>query len=240
MLPAARRTIDHRWGGERLVGSGAWGRRAHWSVLPRWEVDPLVTQTNDTDRLEMFSDGVMAIAITLLAVEVDIHREADERLVHAIFEGWPLLLAYAISFLQVGIIWANHHNRFRLIARSDHTLLILNTLFLMGVAFIPVSTRILGEHILGTGDDFRAAAALYAGNLAFTAFWFTFLWLHASRRLIDNDLEPAKIGAMDRRFVVGAVLYFITFGIAFWSPILSLTVLAILALRFLIPERKTQ
>lgn len=196
----------------------------------------MVTRGDDTARLEMFSDGVMAIAITLLAIEIDIERENGESLAHAIYEAWPLLLAYAISFLQIGIIWANHHNRFGYIVRSDHSLLVLNTLFLMGVAFIPVPTKILGEHILGSGEEFRAAAVLYAATLAFTAIWFTALWLYASRRLLDDRLSPHAVRAMDRRYVAGALMYVIALGVAFISPAASLTLVAVLALRFLFPE----
>ena len=196
----------------------------------------MVTNEGDTTRLEMFSDGMMAIAITLLALEIRVERPAGESLGNAILQSWPLLSAYAISFLQIGIIWTNHHNRLRYFGRSDHTLLVLNILFLMGVAFIPVPTKILGEHILGSAEEFRSATAFYAGTLAFTAIWFTALWLYGARYLLREDIEPGLRTAMNRRFVSGALVYVGAFGLAFLSPIASLVLITVLALRFLIPE----
>ena len=103
---------------------------------------------NDMGRIEAFSDGVFAIAITLLVIEIGVPHIQGEgtTLSHALLEQWPSYLGYAISFLQIGVIWANHHNRFRFIARSDHILLFLNILFLMCVAFIPFPTALLAEY----------------------------------------------------------------------------------------------
>ncbi|MBD0355512.1 MAG: DUF1211 domain-containing protein, partial [Rubrobacteraceae bacterium] len=102
---------------------------------------------NDTGRIEAFSDGVFAIAITLLVIEIGVPHLDEESegttLIEALLQQWPSYLGYAISFLQIGVIWANHHNRFRFIVRSDHILLFLNILFLMCVAFIPFTTALL-------------------------------------------------------------------------------------------------
>ncbi len=99
---------------------------------------------NDTARIEAFSDGVFAIAITLLVIEIrPPHVEGGGSLTEALAHLWPSYLGYAISFLVIGTIWANHHNRFRLISRSDHQFLFLNVLFLMCVAFIPFPTALL-------------------------------------------------------------------------------------------------
>jgi uncharacterized membrane protein len=211
-------------------------RRPDGRILPRRKIDPVVNQDDDTARLETFSDGVMAIAITLLALEIEIDRAADESLAQAILGAWPLLLAYTISFLQIGIIWANHHNRFRYIGRSNHALLVLNTVFLMGVAFIPVPTKVLGEHLTGTGDELRSAAAFYVGTLAFTSVCFTSLWLYSSRHLLREGIDASVGRAMDRRYVAGLVMYLAAFGLAFVVPVASLTFVALLALRFLLPE----
>jgi uncharacterized membrane protein len=98
-----------------------------------------VNQDNDTARIEAFSDGVFAIAITLLVIEIGVPHLGDEpegtTLVRALVERWPSYLGYVISFLVIGTVWANHHNRFRFIVRSDHILLFLNTLFLMWIPF---------------------------------------------------------------------------------------------------------
>jgi uncharacterized membrane protein len=105
----------------------------------------------DTGRIEAFSDGVFAIAITLLVLEVRVPHLKDApigtTLLGALIEQWPSYLGYAMSFLIIGIIWANHHNRFKYIKRSDHILLTLNTFFLMCVSFIPFPTALLAEYI---------------------------------------------------------------------------------------------
>jgi uncharacterized membrane protein len=96
------------------------------------------SQDNDTSRIEAFSDGVFAIAITLLVIEIGVPHLGDEpegtTLFGALVDRWPSYLGYVISFLVIGTVWANHHNRFRFIVRSDHVLLFLNTLFLMWIA----------------------------------------------------------------------------------------------------------
>jgi uncharacterized membrane protein len=195
---------------------------------------------NDTDRIEAFSDGVFAIAITLLVIEIGVPHLGDEpegtTLFGALIEQWPSYLGYVISFLQIGVIWANHHNRFRFIARSDHVLLFLNILFLMCVAFIPFPTALLAEYLQGA--ERATAGAVYAGTLAVTAILFTILWVYAAAnyRLIDRNLDPSLLRAMTRRYVAGMVAYLLTFLIAFVNVTASLVLIVILALLFVLPE----
>jgi uncharacterized membrane protein len=195
---------------------------------------------NDTDRIEAFSDGVFAIAITLLVIEIGVPHveDAGTTLFGALIEQWPSYLGYAISFLQIGVIWANHHNRFRYIARSDHLLLFLNILFLMCVAFIPFPTALLAEYLQGSGAERTIAGAVYSGTLAVTAVFFTLLWLYAAAnyRLVDRNLDPALLRAMTRRYVFGMVAYIVTFALAFVNVAASLILIVILALLFVLPE----
>src|SRR3569833_2292181 len=148
---------------------------------------------NDTGRIEAFSDGGFAIAITLLVLEIQVpHVEGagGTTLVGALIGEWPSYLGYAISFLQIGVIWANHHNRFTYIVRSDHVLLFLNILFLMCVAFIPFPTALLAEYI--ESGESTTAVAVYSGTLAVTASFFTLLWIYAANgyRLVSRALDP--------------------------------------------------
>jgi uncharacterized membrane protein len=181
---------------------------------------------------------VFAIAITLLIIEIGVpHAAGTESLFHKLVESWPSYLGYAISFLVIGTVWANHHNRFRLIARSDHILLFLNILFLMCVAFIPFPTALLAEYI--REEEYRVTAvAVYSGTLAVTAVFFTALWLYAAGdyRLLDRAVDPLLLGAMTRRYVLGMLLYLLAFGLAFLSPAASLALIVILALIFVLPE----
>lgn len=196
----------------------------------------------DTGRIEAFSDGVFAIAITLLVIEIGVPHLDDAPLGTTLFgelmDQWPSYLAYVISFLLIGVIWANHHNRFRFIVRSDHGLLFLNILFLMCVAFIPFSTALLSEYLRGTFAERTTAGAVYAGTLMLTAFFFTLLWLYVAgnRRLLDPNLDPAMIRAMTRRYVLGAFFYVLAFALAFVSLTASLVLLVGLALVFILPE----
>ena len=181
---------------------------------------------------------MFAIAITLLIIEIGVPHIGEfgslfEELVHL----WPSYLGYAISFLVIGTVWANHHNRFRLISRSDHVLLFVNILFLMCVAFIPFPTALLSEYI--RDEAYRSTAvAVYSGTLAVTAVFFTLLWLYAAGnyRLIDRSVDPSLLRAMTRRFVLGMLLYILAFALAFVSPAASLALIVVLALIFVLPE----
>jgi uncharacterized membrane protein len=191
-------------------------------------------------RLEAFSDGVFAIAITLLVIEIGVpHLESEPdgtTLLKELVELWPSYLGYVISFLQIGVIWANHHNRFRFIVRSDHILLFLNILFLMCVAFIPFPTALLAEYLQGAQRS--TAGAVYAGSLAVTAVFFTLLWVYAAAnyRLVDRNLDPSLLRAMTRRYAAGTVAYLLAFFIAFVNVTASLILIVVLALLFVLPE----
>jgi uncharacterized membrane protein len=181
---------------------------------------------------------VFAIAITLLIIEIGVPHVGEigslfEELVHL----WPSYLGYAISFLVIGTVWANHHNRFRLISRSDHILLFVNILFLMCVAFIPFPTALLSDYI--REETYRTTAvAVYSGTLAVTAVFFTLLWLYAATnyRLIDRSVDPSLLRAMTRRYVLGTLSYIFAFVLAFVSPAASLALIVVLALIFVLPE----
>ena len=196
---------------------------------------------NGTGRIEAFSDGVFAIAITLLIIEIGVPHLEDEppgtTLPQALVGLWPSYLGYVISFLQIGVIWANHHNRFRFIERSDHGLLFLNILFLMCVAFIPFPTALLAEYLERTASERETAGVIYAGTLAVTAVFFTLLWLYAAaNRLVDRNLDPSLVRAMTRRYLLGTVAYLLVFVLAYVNVAASLILLVILALLFVLPE----
>ena len=117
----------------------------------------------DTNRLETFSDGVIAIAITLLILEIDVPEDTHGELWSALLRQWPSYLAYLISFAVIGIIWVNHHGILALVARVDRPLLYLNLLLLLAVAGIPFPTALVAEHLQSPGIDSEVAAAVYGG-----------------------------------------------------------------------------
>lgn len=197
---------------------------------------------NDAGRIEAFSDAVMAIAITLLIIEIGVPHLEDEpegtTLFGALVDQWPSYLGYAISFLVLGTVWANHHNRFRYIVRSDHILLFINLVFLMCYAFVPFSSALLAEYIQGSEEERTTAVAVYSGVLAVTGLMFTVLWLYVAgnHRLVDRNLDPRMLRAMTRRFLIGEALYIVAFALAFVSVVASLALIVGLALLFILPE----
>jgi uncharacterized membrane protein len=180
-----------------------------------------VAQT-DTARLEAFSDGVFAIAITLLIIEIHVPgHEHAESLGHELLRLWPSYLGYLTSFLTIGVMWINHHHVFSLIDRVDRTMLLLNTLLLLLVAFVPFPTAVLAQFI--ETDGARAAAVLYGATLTITAVMFFVWWRYASsgRRLIAVEVPDEALADVTRAYTPGTLLYGGAMLLAFLEPWLS-------------------
>jgi uncharacterized membrane protein len=202
-------------------------RPASKSVLSRPSVENAVLPVGDdpcvegsgTSRLEAFSDGVFAIAATLLVLEFAVNSThgLGSQLLHL----WPAYLAYATSFLTIGIIWMNHHFCVETIARADRTLMFLNLLLLLTVAFLPFPTRLVGINLQG-GDE-HAAVYAYDATFVLMAVIYNVWWRYAStgRRLIDDRVPDSAVRAITRAFAPGVPMYAITFLVAIWSPLAS-------------------
>jgi uncharacterized membrane protein len=193
------------------------------------------TVSRDTARLVAFSDGVFAITITLLVLEI--RPPTDNRnLLHGLAALWPSYLAYALTFLFIGQVWANHHVMFDHIRAADRAVLLLNTLLLMVVAFLPFATSVLAG-ALRSGDGQRTAVAFYGIAFGVTALTFNAVWQYASRhRLLSPALDGAAAMAIGRRFqlalawlatgallgallpVLGVAVIF-AFNVFYWLPI---------------------
>ena len=173
-----------------------------------------------TGRLEAFSDGVFAIAATLLVLEFSVTDGGD--LGHQLLHLWPTYLAYATSFLTIGIIWMNHHFCVETMARADRTLMFLNILLLMTVSFLPFPTRLVGDSLRHSSDAEPAALA-YAATFLLMAVIYNVWWRYASggRRLIAEGVPDSALRAISRAFDPGVPLYGITFAVAFFSPLAS-------------------
>jgi uncharacterized membrane protein len=128
-----------------------------------------------TNRLEAFSDGVFAIAITLLVIDRGPSRGSDI-LAGALAGEWPSYVAYAVSFAVIGIMRVNQHGLIELVASVDRPLLFLNLLLLMFVAFMPSSTALLAEHLQSASADAHLAAAVYSANGVANATGFNLIW----------------------------------------------------------------
>jgi uncharacterized membrane protein len=189
----------------------------------------------DTIRLVAFSDAVFAITITLLVLEIKPPTD-DESLLHGLLALWPSYLAYAVTFLFIGQVWANHHVMFDHIRAADRFVLLLNTLLLMVVAFLPFATSVLAE-ALRSGHDQRTAVVFYGIAFDLTALTFNAVWQYACRhRLLGDTLDSAGATAISRRFqlalawlatgaLLGAVLpvlgvaVIVAFNAFYWLPI---------------------
>jgi uncharacterized membrane protein len=192
----------------------------------------------ETTRLEAFSDGVIAIAITLLILEIrvpEVEHASPQELWSALRDLWPNYLGYVISFATIGIMWANHHIIFRYIVRTDHYLILTNLLFLFFVAAIPFPTALMADALGHPAGS--VGVIVYSGWFLLTALSYNLLWRYASRqnRLIDPAADPAAVQAITARFRLGPPSYAVAFVLAFISPPLSLAVLLGLALLYVLP-----
>ncbi len=161
----------------------------------------------ESSRLEAFSDGVIAVAITLLVLTIKIPGvdgplPNDNDLWQALLDEWPTLLAFATSFLTVGIIWVNHHRLFHYIKRTDTGLLLLNLLLRFVIVIIPVPTSLLAEYLSHPLQ--HAAAQLYSGTLLALACCFTLGWRYATYhgRLLDKDADMRAVAAISRQYAL--------------------------------------
>jgi uncharacterized membrane protein len=145
------------------------------------------------NRVEAFSDGVIAVAITLLALDLPIPAVAGTPdLAGTLGRHWPSFAAFAASFLTIGIIWVNHHAMFRRVARVDHVMLMLNVLLLMGICVLPFSTALLAEYLTASHGA-QLAAAIYAGSLLVMSLCFYGVQYHVLRvrpDLLHPDVTP--------------------------------------------------
>jgi uncharacterized membrane protein len=187
----------------------------------------------DTGRLEAFSDGVFAIAITLLVLELR-PPGGDGGLWHDLLHEWPQFAAYLSSFAVIGIMWVNHHSMFRTIVRVDRPMLFLNLLLLLWTSLLPFPTALISRHLGDGGSDAAVAEALYGANLSLAAIAFSLVWVHAVRggRLLAAPLEPRVERQAIIRFSVGTFVYLATIGIAFLSAPVALVIQVAVALYY--------
>ncbi len=192
-----------------------------------------------TQRIEAFSDGVFAIAITLLIIEIGVpHPSGDRGLQDALADLWPSYGAYVLSFVMIGIYWANHHSFFRLFLRTDHFFLILNVVFLMAIAFMPFPTAVLGEYLRDAGER-DAAVGFYAFGLLLPAVGWLSIWLYANARdLLDERLAPDYVRFLTVQYVLSTGVYVVAVAVSFVSAWAALAICVGFTLLYLLPPRR--
>jgi uncharacterized membrane protein len=191
---------------------------------------------NETSRVETFSDGVFAIAITLLIIEIKVPTgtELNNGLFQALLNKWPNYLAFFIGFFTVLVCWINHHHAFLHIKKCTQGFCLVNAVVLFVVGFVPYPTAVLAEFI-GKNES-RTAVQLFGVTYILMALSYRFLWGYAKRyHLTDPDVSDKYKKAVLRMYDIGVVHTIITFIISFWSVPISLVLYVFLFSMFLFP-----
>ena len=189
-------------------------------------------------RLEAFSDGVFAIAITLLVLEIAVPAVSEGDLLTAVIELWPSYLGYLISFTTIGAIWVGHTAITHYLHAVDAGLLRLNLLLLLVVAFIPFPTGLLAENIEEPANE-RVAATIYGGTLLAASVVLSAVWRYAlSAGLIDPESRRAELRYLTQRLAPGLAAYVGLIVLGWFQPLIAVIGYMLLAFFLLIPLRR--
>ena len=195
----------------------------------------------ESGRLEAFSDGVFAVAITLLALNLVVPGPGHGPLGEQLGSHWPAFAGFVVSFLTIGIIWVNHHALCRNFARIDRPLLFLNLLLLFFIVSIPFATATFADYLTRSGSDAALAAAIYQGvflgmSLSFGAMLGWAIWRqHLKTPLTGTGARWALV-----RFAGGNVAYAAAIGVAFFSPLASLIISGLVAVYYVFEHTPAQ
>jgi uncharacterized membrane protein len=183
-------------------------------------------------RVESFSDGVLAIVITLLAFELA-PPEVDQgqTLADALWEQWPSYLAFLLAFAQIGVIWLNHRRLFDQVRVVDGVLLLLNLNLLMWITVIPFPTAVVAEYLRDGGETTETAVALFSATLFVSSIGFIalFAWITHDDRLVHSLPPRRTVIAARVRFGIGLAAYGLAVGLAFVAPYAALAIHAVTA-----------
>ena len=189
--------------------------------------------TNETARIEAFSDGVFAIAITLLILAIQVPKADTGPLRESLLALWPSYLAFLASFMTIGVMWLNHHRLFSLINKKDDGLIAFNLLLLLGITWLPFPTAVLAEHFHSPHVDQQTAALMYAGSFFVIAIVFNVMWRYAVQRSLVTD--PVHAAAIARQYSFRPVMYGLLVAIAFFGAKWCLGLSIAYALYFALP-----
>jgi uncharacterized membrane protein len=186
-----------------------------------------------TSRLEAFSDGVFAVAITLLVLQFVDPGAKNGELLSKLLGQWPQLATYGASFLTIGVIWVNHHTIFRGIREIDRTIQFINLVLLLLVVLVPYPTQLLGRY-LNSGENGSVAAAFYAIVMTAMSISFQVLVAYALThpKLLRPEIKATSVRSVLPRFAVGLVTYAVAIGLAFVSATLVVALFAFTAIYY--------
>ncbi len=201
-------------------------------------------EDSGTGRLEAFSDGVFAIAVTLLVLQLKVPEtlplSGNTSLANYVVEQWPAFLAYFNSFLSILIMWLNHHNIFKQVRRSNHTFIIFNGVLLMLITFLNYPTALLAPALkVGTAGDKKFATLVYTGTFVVIAVFYNVLWRYGTHngRLLGKHANKALVAQITREYRFGPLVYLVAFLLAFVSVPASLVLTVLLAVYFALSGR---
>jgi uncharacterized membrane protein len=190
-------------------------------------------------RIEAFSDAVIAVAITLLALDLHVPDPAGPgSLAHRLGEQWPSYAAYVVSFLTIGVIWINHHAMLQRLVRVDHAILVLNLLLLLTIGVLPFSTALMAEYLDASSGE-NLAAVIYGGSFLLMSLAFFAMQRHLLRskqHLLQDHLTPAVRQAVMRRNAIGLIPYAVATVGGILSPFLTLAICAGVAVFYALPR----
>jgi uncharacterized membrane protein len=189
-----------------------------------------------TNRLEALVDGVFAVVMTLLVLDITVpsptQPHAAAHLLDNLLALKPTVLSYALSFVIAGIYWVGHHNQFAYIRRTDRPLLWINILFLMCVAFIPFSAALLGAY-----PGQRIAVIIYGANLIVVGLVLYLHWWYATRnhRLVDGELDSHVVRLATTRILMAPVIYVVAIGLSFVNTAVSIGIYVLVPVLYILP-----
>jgi uncharacterized membrane protein len=186
------------------------------------------------ERFAAFSDGVLAIAITLLVLEIKVPAADQGRLWSELGRLWPSYAAFAVSFLTIGIMWVNHHNLSRRLVAVDHGLVYANLGLLATISFLPFPTAVLADYLRKGGSNEKVAAALYGVTMMAISLAFWSVWMHV-RRHQEVLVQPGRGGDLNRQAinsVAALALYVAATAISFVSATAAVSVYVLVAVTF--------
>lgn len=199
------------------------------------EQDKIEHRTKETSRIEAFSDGVFAIAITLLVLDIHVPSvKENESLLRMLLADWTTYLAFLIGFFTILVCWINHHYMFEFINRSNGTLLILNGFKLLVVSFTPFATALLSKYLQTTHQ--QLAVSIYALNFSLMGIAMCCIWYYAIRKGFTRSASPGVLKASTHLYIMAAVLPAIIFVLSFAKIWICLILSAIMFLFFLFPK----
>jgi uncharacterized membrane protein len=202
------------------------------------EPPPQIRRGLPTGRLEAFSDGVFAIAITLLVLDIALPANASRHLLRSVGDLWPSYVAYVASFSTIGAMWLGHNAITEYLDRADGTFVRLNLLLLLFVAFLPFPTRLFAEYIAKDSVE-RVAVTFYGATLVLTSTLLLVLWRYAVRRkLVRPDMGDEEIQLLTQRLTPGLGGYAVLIVAGLFYPIVAVIGYLAIAIYYIVPSRR--